>query len=43
MAMLAEAPTGKDLIQTGGYWWISAYAVAQVGIYALNKGNYLGR
>lgn len=37
MAMLAEAPTGEDIVQIGSYWWISAHAVAQVGSYALIK------
>lgn len=42
MAVLAEAPAGEDLVQIGGYWWISAHGMAQTGSYALNKGNYLG-
>lgn len=38
--MLTEAPAGEDLVHIGGYWWISAHAVAEVGKYALNEGDY---
>lgn len=40
MTMLTEAPAGEDLVHIRGYWWISAHAVAEVGKYALNEGDY---